>query len=180
MSSLAQKTVDGSALRAAFNKIAQEEGETETSDNPAPSKSTEALGDLLAHMRSLSAHYQHAHWQTQGPTFYADHELFARLYESLGADIDSLAEKMVGYYGPDSLEFKSQLKTMSEMAGKYSGDNFVTALLASEEALQKRIEDIFESMEDADKLPLGLNDFLAALANSRDTAVYLLKQRSRE
>jgi starvation-inducible DNA-binding protein len=170
---MSNSPISGARLRAAFAKHS-----AEVTDTPE-SKDSTTLNDLLANLRALAMHYQHAHWQSKGPNYYGDHLLFERLYGSLDGDIDSLAEKIVGYYGPDALSFAGQMDLVCKSAKTQAGSDFVSALLKSEEALQAKVKQIFDTMEKSGKLPLGLNDYLAALANSRDTAVYLLKQRSR-
>src|ERR1700733_8176214 len=51
---------------------------------------------LLAAMQAAAMVHQMHHWMCKGPTFFADHKLFERLYEESLELIDQLAEKAVG------------------------------------------------------------------------------------
>jgi DNA-binding ferritin-like protein len=51
------------------------------------------LLQLLAILRALQWSHQTAHWKVRGEPFYGDHLLFQKLYEAVGEEIDTLAEK---------------------------------------------------------------------------------------
>ncbi len=71
---------------------------------------TKRLAELLACVRAAYELAHSFHWRTGGPTFAADHELFARVYEQLYGYIDPLAEKIVGAGGADLVEAGKQSK----------------------------------------------------------------------
>ena len=60
----------------------------------------EAFQILLAVLRGAQWTFQSTHWQVFGESFYGDHLMFQRLYESLDDEIDTVAEKMVAMFGP--------------------------------------------------------------------------------
>jgi len=45
--------------------------------------------------------------------------------------------------------------------------------------LNEKVTEMFELLESAGALSLGLNDFLAAAANQYETYIYLLQQRAK-
>lgn len=143
----------------------------------------EMLQWLLAALRAQYWNYQQSHWQTKGPTYYGNHLLFQRLYESVQEQIDTLAEKMVGSYGPESVDgldlgakFEEFIRRWSEVGCLHKRG------LLSEEDLQKLIKWAYEKLKQMGELSLGMDDFLMATASEHETNQYLLRQvlRSKE
>ena len=143
------------------------------------SETTVVLQNLLAALRG--AHWSHwtSHWQTIGPEFYGDHLLLQRLYEAIPLEIDNLAEKLVGYYGADAVEPICQAHIMIEFLKFQEEKDPLVRALHVEEFLLAFFNDVFKLLESQNELSLGMNDFLAGIANSHETFVYLLRQRTR-
>ena len=148
------------------------------------------LQAVLGTLRGMESAYHTLHWQVGGPNFYGDHLLLQRLYEAGGnpdiiKEIDSLGEKMVAYAGPESVRgeviWGLATNTTSEIlrrAGKTpSPETVIGAMLRTEELLQEQIRFAYQTLKDRGQLSLGLDDFLMALADERDGAIYLLRQR---
>lgn len=140
-------------------------------------KATEVLQWLLACLRAQYWNYQQSHWQTAGDAYYANHLMFQRLYESVVDQVDTLAEKMVGLLGPNAVDgmdlgakFEQWIRRWAEVE-----DHHERGLL-SERGLQKCCRDTYELLKKLDKLSLGMDDFLMALANEHETNQYLLQQ----
>lgn len=139
------------------------------------------LQNLLAYLRVIHMVHWTNHWQVKGDPQYGDHLLFQRLYEAMPDEIDGLAEKIVAEYGPEAVAMPDQMERIAseiDMLFEEEADIFERAIMV-EEALQEDIQDIFTALEESDKLSLGLNDYLAALANAHETNLYLLRQRVR-
>lgn len=147
--------------------------------NMSPPSDAALLQYLLASLRG--AHFSHwtSHWQVKGGTYYGDHLLFEKLYTKVVKDIDTLAEKIVSYYGPDFVEPIHQSEIMNSFLEKHSDKDPIRRALSVELSIVKALQDVYAALENAKSLPLGLNDFLASTANKHDTFVYLLKQRTR-
>jgi len=116
-----------------------------------------AWGDgLLSAMIALRAAYQYAHWNAQ---HYADHLLFERLYKSLDADTDALAELLVQATG-----------RVEPLFARIRPDQVETAeqqiLAVAAEALKGG-------------QAYDMSNLLANLVEHRQRALYLLRQRSR-
>ena len=111
---------------------------------------------LLAAMLALRTAYQYAHWNARN---YADHLLFERLYKSLDADIDTLAELSVRSLG-----------RVEPLFAKIRPDQVETAegqiIAVASEALK--------AGQDYD-----MDNYLMTLVEHRRRALYLLHQRSR-
>jgi hypothetical protein len=192
--------------------------------------------DILAHLRALQWVYTTTHWTSSGPNAYGDHLLLQRLYEGLDKPIDALGERMVAYFGPDSVDpslISSRVKKIlhhpfqlkrAAMAGtepwasewpthisdprrlrerpreiEYDGTRYtqwheaaagrkglsnalqwdtLARLDRLERSLQRHIKAAWKANQDSgDEFSLGIDDYLMGLANERDEAIYLLKQR---
>ena len=143
----------------------------------------EMLQWLLACMRSQYWSYQQSHWQVKGRSFYGDHLLFQRLYESVQGQTDALAEKMVGMYGPDAvdgLDLGAKFEVFIRRWGQV--DCLHRRGLTSEEDFQKLVKWTYEKLKSLGELSLGMDDFLMATASEHETNQYLLRQllRSKE
>ena len=111
---------------------------------------------LLAAMLALRTAYQYAHWNART---YADHLLFERLYKSLDADIDTLAELSVRSLG-----------RVEPLFAKIRPDQVETA----EQQIIAVASDALKAGQDYD-----MDNYLMALVEHRRRALYLLHQRSR-
>lgn len=138
----------------------------------------QCLSNLLAMLRAAQASHHHGHWVTKGSTFYGDHLLFEKLYTAIEEEIDSLAEKAVQQFGDKTVELVPQFEDITACLQKWTeeGDLFKRALLV-EKTLQVAIEDYRQELKDSGYLSIGLDNFLAQLADSHETALYLLGQR---
>lgn len=141
----------------------------------------ERFQDLLAYLRMMHMVHWTNHWQVKGDPQYGDHLLFQRLYEAMPDEIDGLAEKIVAEYGPEAVAMPEQIERIAaevELLFEEEADLLERALVM-EEVLQEDIQEIFSSLDANGELSLGMNDYLAALANAHETNLYLLRQRSR-
>jgi len=137
------------------------------------------LIQLLAILRALHWSHWTSHWKSKGETSYQNHLLFERLYTGVVEDIDTLAEKIVGEYGPEALGDFSVMEGSIRFLSGHAGENLVSRALEMEEHLQRAIKTAYEELKDNGELSLGMDDFLMALANSHETNLYLLRQNLR-
>lgn len=138
----------------------------------------EPLALLLAYLRAAQQAHWTAHWQAQGSSFYGDHLLFERLYSALSGEIDTLAEKLVAKYGAEAVDLSKQMASVADLGSKWGQEpNLVARAFLIEEDLQGAIESVMGLTDEASELSLGLENFLGQLADSHETALYLLGQR---
>jgi DNA-binding ferritin-like protein len=134
---------------------------------------------LLSYLRA--AHWLHwtSHWQVQGPTSYSDHLMLERLYNSLTESIDTLAEKIVGEFGGDSVNPVEQsyflIGFVNDIAKTEKGP--IDRAYKIEKSLQVILKKVYSKVQSLGAMSLGLDDFIMALANQHDTNLYLLVQR---
>lgn len=135
------------------------------------------LGEVLSILRAQYLSYQTSHWQASGLSYYGNHLLFQRLYESVTEEIDGIAEKMVGYLGSESVNLAPQAVKVATHAVAWSKiDCPFHRGLVSEEHLQAATKAAYDGIKEAKAMTLGLDDFLMAMANAHETNAYLLQQ----
>ena len=139
----------------------------------------EILVALLAQLRA--AHWSHwtSHWQTRGDPFYGDHQMFSKMYEGIEDEIDTLAEKLVGEFGPAAVDPVAQAHLMANMLEAHASDDPVQRALSVEEGLQDTFKHVYSELKDTGALSLGMDDFIMGAANTHDSFLYLLRQRTR-
>jgi len=148
---------------------------------PTTQASRDLLLQLLAILRALHWSHWTTHWQVRGTPAYGDHLLFSRLYESLVEEIDGLAEKIVAYFGAESVSATASIEVTQRFLNAYAkiSDPYKRAL-AMEKHLQNATRRVYDRIKESDEMSLGLDDFLMSLANNHETSQYLLQQRLRD
>ena len=135
------------------------------------------LSHILAALRAQYMLYQTLHWQAKGPNYYGNHLLFQRLYESVEEEIDSAAEKLVGYTGGDSVFLPNQISLIQGYCSHWCkvADPHQRALYA-EQDLQKLLKNCYNRLKACGGLTLGFDDWIMATASAHETNIYLLQQ----
>lgn len=144
------------------------------------------LAVLLAAARALQHIHQTHHWQVRGGSFYGDHLLYARLYEGVDAEVDGLAEKVIGITGQavmvqPVLTVDHELtfaKCMYSGAEVTPGPEDLPALsLRAELCFLLLIQYCYKLMEAKGDLSLGVDNQLQGIYDKHESHVYLLQQR---
>jgi len=137
-----------------------------------------ALQHLLALLRAIHFSHTTSHWQVRGLPFFGDHRMMERLYHAVEGEIDALAEKLVGEFGPESVAPAAQAAQVAALLAPFGGVTPIDRALALEDLLQATLRATYQSLK-GEGMSLGLDDFLMATANSHESALYLLRQRLR-
>jgi len=142
-------------------------------------QSKSRLLNLLALLRAAHLIHHTAHLQASGATSYADHQLFARLYGDLVEEADGLAEKLVYLAGADSVDALDQVLRIHTAVRRAveASPELVQRSYLLEQSVQAAIAAARDGYASEGGLPLGLDNYLAGLADAHDTACYLLRQR---
>lgn len=133
----------------------------------------------VATLRVIYLIHQHCHWLAKGPNSYGDHLLFERLYKSAQTDADKAAEKFIGLFGEEGVDFDAQNNCINKLLqkyGEYHGQRSAEMALAIEKdflAFSKQALDIFKS---EGKKTDGLDDMIMSIASNREESCYLLQQ----
>ena len=145
-------------------------------------KSHKVAALYIASLKALSLVHVHNHWTTRGASFYGDHLLFERLYKNILEDLDLAAEKFMGLFGDECLNYDLQTELLSKVLSKYKnleGSPLEMSLSALKDCI-KLCRDAYNCFEEEGKLTLGLDDMLMSIASNLEEGVYLLQQALNE
>jgi len=132
----------------------------------------------VATLKAIALIHQHNHWTTKGNDFYGDHLLFERLYDEKLDNVDAAAEKFIGLFGVECLEYGLQTQFLNKVLEKYKklvGDPLTMSMVAEKDFL-KFSQDAYNCFEEEGRLTIGLDDTISAIASKSEEAVYLLQQ----
>jgi hypothetical protein len=144
------------------------------------------LAVLVAFLRAESIIHQAHHWQTSGPTFFADHQLFDRIYGALPGQIDRLAERMVGSGDAILAHPVLHAKHVSAIVQSfYDGapvspgpNDFPLISLRAVLRVLVVFKILYKSLEADGRLSGGTDNLLQGIEDTHEEFVYLLKQRA--
>lgn len=94
---------------------------------------SDSLNQVLADSYALMALTHLAHWNVEGPGFFALHTAFQTQYEELFAAIDEIAERVraLGAYASGGLGKLAQTAQMKEFASPLPQEDYVRLLLTA-------------------------------------------------
>lgn len=137
------------------------------------------LVDLLALLRASFMVYRNAHWQVSGDGYYAKHQLLQRIYEDSEKHVDQVAERMVGYYGGDSVALagkqSDRLQSWIETI-ENSSDCPIERSLEAAKLTRQALENSYKTLKKDGQISLGWDDLLMTISSAKDEHVYLLQQ----
>lgn len=98
---------------------------------------TDSLNQVLADSYALMALTHLAHWNVEGPGFFALHTAFQTQYEELFTAIDEIAERIraLNAYAIGGLSTFAQAARMKEFAAPLSQEDYVKRLIEANEKL---------------------------------------------
>jgi len=98
---------------------------------------TENLNQVLADSYALMSLTHLAHWNVEGPGFFALHTAFQTQYEELFIAIDEIAERVraLGAYATGGLDNLARKAQMKEFSSPLPQEDYVRLLLAANEKL---------------------------------------------
>ena len=107
---------------------------TQTGENKCLS---EHLNQVLADSYALMSLTHLAHWNVEGPGFFALHTAFQTQYEELFTAIDEIAERVraLGAYATGGLDNLARKAQMKEFSSPLPQEDYVRLLLAANEKL---------------------------------------------
>jgi starvation-inducible DNA-binding protein len=120
---------------------------------------TRSLNQVLADSYALLSLTHLAHWNVEGPGFFALHTAFQTQYEELFVAIDEIAERIraLDAYAIGGLGTLAQAAQMKEFASPLAQEDYVRALIAANEKLvgdAARARDVAGSADDAESQDL--------------------------
>ena len=102
----------------------------------------DSLNQVLADSYAVMALTHLAHWNVEGPGFFALHTAFQTQYEELFTAIDEIAERIraLGSYAIGGLSTLAKVAGTQEFGSPLAQEEYVKALLAANEKLVKDAE----------------------------------------
>lgn len=100
---------------------------------------SDSLNLVLADSYALMSLTHLAHWNVEGPGFFALHTAFQTQYEELFIAIDEIAERIraMGAYAIGGLATHAAVAQIKEFAAPMKQEDYVRALLSANEKLVK-------------------------------------------
>jgi starvation-inducible DNA-binding protein len=100
---------------------------------------SDSLNQVLADSYALMALTHLAHWNVEGPGFFALHTAFQTQYEEMFVAIDEIAERIraLGAYAKGGLGTLAATARLDEFVSPIPQSEYVVALLAANEKLVK-------------------------------------------
>jgi starvation-inducible DNA-binding protein len=110
---------------------------TTTAPTTDSTELTRSLNLVLADSYALLSLTHLAHWNVEGPGFFALHTAFQTQYEELFVAIDEIAERIraLDAYAIGGLGTLAQAAQMNEFASPLGQEDYVRALIAASEKL---------------------------------------------
>jgi starvation-inducible DNA-binding protein len=98
---------------------------------------SENLNQVLADSYALMSLTHLAHWNVEGPGFFALHTAFQMQYEELFTAIDEIAERVraLGAYATGGLDNLARKAQMKEFSAPLPQEDYVRLLMAANEKL---------------------------------------------
>lgn len=136
---------------------------------------TENLNQVLADSYALLSLTHLAHWNVEGPGFFALHAAFQTQYEELFAAIDEIAERIraLDAYAIGGLATLAQAAQMKEFASPQAQEDYVRALIAANQKLvadAARARDVAGKANDAES-----QDLMVTRITLHQKTIWMLK-----
>ncbi len=147
--------------------------------NKKPAKSASSLSDslnqVLADSYALMSLTHLAHWNVEGPGFFALHTAFQTQYEELFIAIDEIAERVrsLGSYATGGLATHAAVAQIKEFVSPIKQEQYVSALLAANEKLvldATRARDLAGEVNDPES-----QDLMTARITLHQKTIWMLK-----
>jgi starvation-inducible DNA-binding protein len=134
-----------------------------------------ALNQVLADTYSLMGLTHLAHWNVEGPSFFALHKAFEDQYQELFEAVDEIAERVraLGGYAVGGLEKLSKMAGMDEFSSPQSQKDYVAALIGCHE---KVIHDAIRARDMAGEMnDLESQDMMIQKITWHEKTLWMLK-----
>jgi starvation-inducible DNA-binding protein len=136
---------------------------------------TDSLNQVLADSYALMSLTHLAHWNVEGPGFFALHTAFQTQYEELFVAIDEIAERIraLNAYAIGGLGQFAKTAQMREFAAPLTQENYVKRLIAANEKLiadAARARDLAGQVNDAES-----QDLMIGRITLHQKTVWMLK-----
>lgn len=150
---------------------------------------SEPMADLSALVALLRAEAQIAqahHWQSRGPNFLSDHQMYGEVYGKVSEQLDGLAERTVGLGSIALVQPVYQAETTHMLVSALYGGSkstldieaMATVMLDAINTVLDAIALCIKGLSTQNKLTLGLENLLQTYADEQEKLAYFLRQRT--
>lgn len=110
---------------------------SKTKHSKSHTRLTDSLNQVLADSYALMSLTHLAHWNVEGPGFFALHTAFQMQYEELFTAVDEIAERIraLEAYAIGGLGKLSEVSRMKEFTSPLAQEDYVSKLVAANEKL---------------------------------------------
>ena len=146
-----------------------------TNDTATPAALTKTLNQVLADSYALMALTHQAHWNVEGPGFFALHTAFQTQYEELFAAVDEIAERIraLGDYAIGGVGTFAEVAKIRELSSPQSQEDYVKAVLAGNE---KVVTDAVKARDLAEEVnDLETQDLMIGRITLHQKTIWMLK-----
>ena len=141
------------------------------------SEVSRSLNILLADEYVLYTKTRNAHWNVEGPDFYAQHKFFEDQYTELEQFIDDIAERIraLGHYAVATLKDFLNLTHLSEqIRSENTSTGFIRELLADHETIIIHMRNNIDRMAD-EWHDAGTSDFITGIMEKHEKMAWMLR-----
>jgi len=149
---------------------------TQTATKQKTNQVAEGLKTLLADTYALLGQTHLAHWNVEGPAFFALHAAFQTQYEELFTAVDEIAERLraLDFYAPGGLSALAKASGIGEMeAGAAPAKDFVAHLIEGHETLLAGAHELRDTCDTAKDLET--QDLVIARIQAHEKTLWMLK-----
>lgn len=171
--------------KPAFMESCNVEAWTQTMGDITMVKVDELCCKMIGALRGIHTWYHTAHVLAKGTGFAGDHvHLYGEIYNEITDQLDGTMEKILGLLNEESLicprkitSHSLELLEMYDGPSDKSGHEIAQIALQIEKDFLTAMEILYKVAKSHELMTLGLEDFIAGLANTHERYVYLLQQR---
>lgn len=135
------------------------------------------MNTLLADEYVLYTKTRNAHWNVQGPDFFALHNFFEKQYDELAEIVDEVAERVrgLGHFALGTMrEFLEVTRLSEKTAGFGTQEQIIRALLLDHEAIIRELRRDCKIM-DEEYLDAGSSDFCMGIMEQHEKMAWMLR-----
>jgi len=137
----------------------------------------QSLKELIAALRACQWVHWVNHWNSTGSDSYGDHLLFERLYDAIGAEVDGLAEKLLGSGDIQSINPVEIAEWTFTIVRGWAQDSVGGSLADLSLRAEGGVLEPLHNLLRGNGITIGTRNMLEGVADLHETHVYLLKQR---